>query len=178
MGSHRESLHPQSHCLMSHRRPLCPQQWPPPSSSLPLSNQGLISWDQPERPSFPLGPRLDPVHGPLLCSQLFHGFQRHLNAQEPENPMALASLQPRDPRASSGCVPRSDSSTSEQCPPSPVAEGTRDPLKLHITASVHSPSIHYSTEDSNTNSTKQGHAQRSDVAAGSPRDVLLKTLII
>ena len=45
-----------------------------------------------EFPPFPFGPGLDPAHVSPLCSQLF-GSQCHLGAQEPENHVALASLQ-------------------------------------------------------------------------------------
>ena len=54
-------------------------------------------WDQPELSPFLCCPRLDPAPGSSLHSQLFRCSQQCLGALEPENQMALASLQAQGP---------------------------------------------------------------------------------
>jgi hypothetical protein len=67
---------------------------------------------------FPFGPGLDPARRPPLHSQLFHSVQQNLGAQEPENQVAPASVQPRDPRTSSSSPwdLKLRSPPPEQCP--------------------------------------------------------------
>lgn len=69
----------------------CSHQAKPPSEQ---SEDTFIS-EEPSQssPPLPFGPGLDTAHGPQLHSQLSCNIQRYLGAQEPENQMALASLQ-------------------------------------------------------------------------------------
>lgn len=93
VGSHREGLYLQSHCLISHRRPPCaPSHYHQAQAyRCPAKDQPEHSLSSPSAPtrSSPVGP-----HSFLSSSQT---SQRHLDVQEPENPMAQASLKAGGP---------------------------------------------------------------------------------
>lgn len=97
LGSHTEGLHLQNFHLISGRKPPCSLcfQWQQlPSSSLHHPAKDYCPQDQPELSSFPTLPQvrysLMGSHS-VLSSSL--AFQKHLDAQEPENLKAPASLQ-------------------------------------------------------------------------------------
>jgi hypothetical protein len=129
MGSHEESLRPQSHSLTSCRRPLCAPQPQPPPSLPPTKLRTTTLLGQAGAP-LPPGPWLDADPGPWVPDCILGSScnsQWHLDVQESENPMT----RPGDPWTSSS-FPMSQTSLSHPGAVSQRWQGGVNTVKLPV----------------------------------------------